>query len=439
MIKPVNTNPWKLGRLAYLVRRTWPGFGRFAGSWKLSIVLMVVWAFYSVLLVIWSSSSPPHIVRNIAGLFPFQVVYAGLLINTLVCLWLRLPLLKRSLLKGMTTQGVNPRWSQPTPGIRDYSEAAVLGNRWGYTMTTGDSGMTYGIKGRWTMLGNFIFHSGFFFIALGFMVSFQLRDEATLCLAEGEGFTNAREQFLDRKPSAWFSQDYSDLSLQVSTIVPRFWRDELLFTSLQAAIVVDQGRSAMTAINRPVPLSWCQFLRLSGFGYTPRYELTTLDGSVLESSFLKLSVFPPGRRDFFHLLHFPHRVYVRLYPDYVAQDGGPATQSCELKRPRFEIQIFRMKQLIAEGLLAPGESLAFEGIKIGFPELRYWGEFSLVRDPGMSLLFFGLTLGLIGLVLSLGGARAEIRWRPGHDQSGGVLEGWLAAHDPGRELTGGNL
>ena len=48
------------------------------GSWRLSIVLMVAAGLYYGFLAIWATSSPPHVVQNIASLAPFWIVY-GLL------------------------------------------------------------------------------------------------------------------------------------------------------------------------------------------------------------------------------------------------------------------------------------------------------------------------------------------------------------------------
>ena len=59
-----------------------------------------------------------------------------------------------------------------------------------------------------------------------------------------------------------------------------------------------------------------------------------------------------------------------------------------------------------------------------FPEIRYWGEFTIVRDPGAPILFLGYFLGLAGLLLKLPGRRAEVRWASSTAGGAGVLRGW---------------
>jgi hypothetical protein len=63
---------------------------------------MVLAVLYYGFLAIWATSSPPHVVQNIAGLLPFWLVYALLLVNTGVCLWRRIPTLKRQLSPRLT-------------------------------------------------------------------------------------------------------------------------------------------------------------------------------------------------------------------------------------------------------------------------------------------------------------------------------------------------
>ena len=71
--------------------------------------------------------------------------------------------------------------------------------------------------------------------------------------------------------------------------------------------------------------------------------------------------------------------------------------------------------------------MEFEGLRLGFPEIRYWGEFSTVVDPGIAPLFAGFAVGIIGLAMRLGRGRAELSWEESRTGAGGVLSGWGAA------------
>jgi hypothetical protein len=87
--------------------------------------------------------------------------------------------------------------------------------------------------------------------------------------------------------------------------------------------------------------------------------------------------------------------------------------------------------LLGEAVLREGESLEFEGLQLSFPEIEYWGEFAIVRDPGAPVLFLTFAVALAGLLLKIGGGRAEALWTPGGDGRPGTIRLWgPAVHLP---------
>jgi len=123
---------------------------------------------------------------------------------------------------------------------------------------------------------------------------------------------------------------------------------------------------------------------------------------TLDSAFVKLNVFPPGRRDYFTIPQLPHRFYVEVFPDCAVENGIPATRSLNLVRPGVDLHVFRGRLDVGGDVLLGGSGYAFEGLTLRFPEIAYWGEFSIVSDPGAPVLFAGYAVGLAGLLLKLG-------------------------------------
>ena len=411
------------GRFLFTIRSRLPNPLQLLGSWKLSVVLMVVAALYYALLAIWATSSPPHVVQNIAGLAPFLIVYGLLLVNTGICLWLRIPLLRRDLGRRPILIRREPRWrlmvgsdwtrESATNRVRALGYAAVVDPKYGVC----------GVAKRGRVLAVFVFHLAFFLVALGFALSSLGRREASVWVAEGESFGAARTPSLNQ--SDIVPSDFSEVS--VVSISPEFWRDQLLFTLLESRLRFPGGAEKVTRINRPLWLGWGTFLRMTGFGYAPRYEVLTRDGQVVDSAWVKMNVFPPGQRDYFQSGRLPHRVYVMIYPDFRMVDGAPTTRTLNLVNPAIFVSVVRGKVSLGEAILENGETFEFEGLRLRFPEIRYWGEFSFVTDPGAPPLFAGFLLGLTGLVLALRGRRAELRWTPGSEGRPGLLEGWGSA------------
>jgi hypothetical protein len=286
-------------------------------------------------------------------------------------------------------------------------------------------------------------------VAAGFLLSIAARREAAVWVAVGEEFTGRPDQVLSRsEPRALAPAGAVPpaLTFRLTDLRPEFWRDELLFTTLEADLELGRsgGAAATTRINRPLWIGWSTFLRLSGFGYAPRYELRDRDGRLLDSAFVKMNLFPPGQSDYFRIEELPHRYRLEVLPDLGFDGDRPVTRSLVLRRPGVLVRVSRGKLEVTEGLVlagpdpdpdrdpdlhpdrgsAPARALTFEGLELSLPEIRTWGELSIVRDPGMPVLFAGYLLGLSGLAFRVRGRRAEMEWRALEDGERVLLRGW---------------
>lgn len=423
-------------RALFASRRFLLDLGGLLGSWRLSIVLMVVAGLYYALLAIWAGASPPHVVRNIAALSPFWLVYLLLLVNTGLCLWRRIPTLRRDLSREPRWSERAPDWRRPLAPGEGAGEARALARSLGYRVTIAEEERVVAVQRRWSALGTFLFHGAFFLVALGFLATLLARQEARVWVAVGEDYTARPDQVLSRSAPRLLGGGEPDLGFRVEEITPEFWRDQLLFTTLEAGLVLGGGERATTRINRPLWVGPATFLRLAGFGYAPRYELSDRRGEVLDSAFVKLNLFPPGQRDQFRIPGYPHRLYLEVLPDYVDDGGRAATRSLNLVRPATELQVYRGRLDLGGGLLVGDEGHEYEGLTLSFPEIRYWGEFSIVTDPGVPLLFLGYLVALAGLALKLCGRRREVVWTVGEGGGGGELRGWGGPPPPGTAGAG---
>lgn len=307
------------------------------GSWKLSVVLMIAACVFHVLLLVYSWTVPSHVVASIAGLAVFRLCWLLLLANTVVCIWNRF--------RGL-------RWS------------------------------------------SILFHGSFVIVLLGVLASAASRQESKLRVAAGESFSGAAEQFLARGGGA-MPEPFT-----VVSVTPEFWRDQLLFTKLEAVLDFE-GEMHTTRINRPLWIEPFSFLRLSGFGLAPRYEIVDSQGRVVETAFAKLNVFPPGQRDFLMPERYPYRVYLEIYPDAEVTAEGVVNRTNALVAPVLVANVYRGHLAVASAPLRAGESLELEGVSIRFPEIGMWGELTYVRDAGVPVIFLGCLVGLLGLVMRL--------------------------------------
>jgi hypothetical protein len=393
---------------------------------------MVLGALFYLLLTIWSTSSPPHVVGLIGEMLPFKALYALLLVNTGLCLWRRIPILAAGISPHPQLARGPAQWEVPKVD-QDLAQARLLLRRMGCTVRE-DCGKLWGVRHRWAALGTFLFHGAFFLVALGFFVTAGWRREMTLWVAVGERYEGRPDQILSASVLGEGGVPLALPTFEVREIAPAFWEDLLLFTELRATLDFSEGGRRVTRINRPIWLDWRTFLRLSGFGYALAYDLRGPDGRSLDAAVARMNLFPPGQRDLLLPAGLPHRVYVVVFPDAGWEGDSPVTRSPNLVNPRIGARVYRGRVDLTSALLAPGDDLRFEGFALRFDEIRYWGEFTAVRDPGVLPIFAGFALGLAGLGLKLRGRRGEIAWEP-RAEGGGFLRGWGSAEPP--EILGG--
>jgi hypothetical protein len=392
-------------------------------------------SLFQALLVIWSTRSPAPVVRRIALLLPFWLIYGLMLVNTALCFWRRLPRLRQELGRAPILQATTPVVDEPLEASSEAEASAHLLRR-GFRGSRFEGGRVLGVRRRWTALGSFAFHGAFFLIAMGFLLSLGARQEARVRVAEGEANDGASSRFVAMSPPRPLAAGVPAIPFLVERIRPEFFEDSLLFTRLEAEIAMVDGRSATTRINDPVWTSPFTSIRLSGFGHAPRYELRDRQGRLLDAAVTKLDVFPPGNRDWFEVPGYPHRFHLELLPEADWVEGRLVTRSMNLADPAFLLTVFRGRVHLGGATLRLGEVHEVEGLFLSFPQVRHWADFLVVFDPGIPAIFAGYALALFGLLAKLAGSREEAEWRPG-PEGGGRLRVWSIARNASRREAEG--
>jgi hypothetical protein len=235
-------------------------------------------------------------------------------------------------------------------------------------------------------LAGLLLPAGYLVAALGLSASLAGRDRMVFRCAVGEECTGAAEQAVSRDPPRRFSPGPFPLKIVIDDVpgaVPG------RPGGAGGGIRLRDERGATVRAGRWSPLwyGWGRFVRPVGSGDVLRYEVRAERGATLESAFVKLDL-ARGAGDSIAPEKIPHRVYVRVEP----ADAGGA---------RVRTAVFRGKLQVAQGPLAVGEPLAFEGLELRFAEWRPWVELEMLRDPGLPLAGIGAALALAGWALAL--------------------------------------
>lgn len=391
----------------------------FLGSRDLSVFIFIMGLTYTLFLIIFGVFVSVPWVSNISRLLPFKVLYLLFFVNLIICEIKWIPVIIRRCRKPNAPASpeeldkfrhkiaVSSHPSaisslelylrsrsytvKPEAGSQKSEEENVSG------LASHVSPLLYGYKGRFSPVGNLLFHFSFLVLLVGVGASFIFRFSGTARVPEGFDFTGSVGEY------AFFSSSplstLPPLNFTLDKIEPRFWEERLLFTDLRADIVHNGGKGSAW-MSSPITIDGTR-VTINSIGITPMYLLRSKDGKELDRAYVNLAAFAPGTEDHFQIPGYPHQIFVSFYPDYEVRGGKAFTRSMDLKNPAYSVRVFRGRLLVYSGLLKPGEEAEFESLKLSFPEMRYWGEFRIVKDPGFLFIWTAFTLFATGLVWRL--------------------------------------
>lgn len=398
-------------------RRIW----NFLGSRDFSVFIFIMGLTYTFILVIFGMLVPVPWVNNLSKLLPFKVLYILFFVNLIICeiKWLPVIIIRcRKNKKPETIEDMERFRHQITVqsseskvqevekylkwrGYRVRSQKSELRSQESgeknFSLLPHSSLILHASKGRFSPLGNLFFHISFLFLLCGVGVSSLFRFEGGARVPEGYDFSGSIPEYSVISASPLASTPKLYFSLE--KISPKFWEGQLLFTDLKADIKY-QGGTGSAWISSPLKIDKAK-VTINSISISPMYILKNKEGKELDRGYVNLAVFVPGSEDHFQIPGYPHQIYVSFYPDHEVRDGQIINRSMELKNPAYFIKVYRGKLLVFSGLIRQGEEATFESLRLSFPEMRYWGEFRIIKDPGFVFIWTAFILFGIGLIWRL--------------------------------------
>jgi len=390
------------------------------GSRRLSFIIIGLLAAYYVSLLIFSTMVHPAGVIGIAKTVPFQVLYIALFANLLACTLRRTPRWIRRCMKG--TAVADDATPDRIIAFSDLSREQALDaaakalEAEKYSLTR-DGELAGGVRGRFGALGSLVSHWGMVIVLVGAFLSLNHRFVGEALVSEGDKFWGTAREYTSFNPPTSFRQNAPKVSFRVDKVEAEFWEDKLLFTKLAAQMhspADSKGEPVVVRINEPIFSNWyTTSVRLTGYGFSPKYVLRNDMGKELESSWVNMSIFPPGSEDSFRVQMIPHRFYVKLYPDYRQKEGKPDTASMNLNNPVFHLKVASHKIVTFDGLLLPTQRADVEGYSLAFEGMKKWATVQVVKDAGYPAIFVGTLLICIGNLWRFVFFRRDIVAKPG--------------------------
>ncbi len=377
-------------------------------SRRLNVILTASAAAYSVLLVIWATMSPPNIVYGIGSSLPFKIVLALYIINNLLCLLQQAKVsiaACRVVVPSMDDVIGRSHFRSSTafrPSDRALISARQVLVRRGFRVSAeAGSGRFSVVRGRLTPIATILFHAALFLLPLGIIVGSMINVKAQMVLAEGESFRGTAAEYTLVTPKDRVDQ-LPPIDFRVEKVRPRFWSKTLLFTDLYADIVTpaDNPTASHTVrLNVPWKPAIDTYVSLVGLGYAPRYSLEVAGEGVVEDGFVKLTTFPPGARDSFTTSAGNYTIDMAVLPDARKAGGKLVNKTLDLRRPAYDVEVTAGERKVFKGTVLTSEKIELTpSLTLSFPEIRYWGQFRVVRAGGVPFIWLGFWLATIAVI-----------------------------------------
>lgn len=397
-----------------------------SGSRNLSVFIFIMGLTYVLFLAVFSAIIPAWWVENLSRLLPFKVLYILFFINLLICEIKWIPAVVRRCRKPeipLTGGLLNSYRCKVFEGgdmpidfegrldrfitflkRRGYS---VSGPELGSEKATPDTPkpkqyITHAYRGRFSQIGNILFHCSFLFFLAGIFISIFFRFDGNLFLMEGQEYSSLSEGSI-------INENIGNIHFEVGDIETSFWKDKLLFTQMETELKFENG-TELVSISKPVRINGAR-ITMGGLGYTPKFIFRKLGGRVEDMAYVNLLNFVPGTEDHFKIPGYPYKIFLSFYPDYERNTGKITTKSMNMVSPAMTVRIVRNKIQVYSGLLRPGDEAFFDGYGLEFPEIKYNATFRIIKDRGLLFIWSGFILMIAGLVWKMFIYRREVLLR----------------------------
>jgi cytochrome c biogenesis protein ResB len=339
--------------------------------------------------------------------------YVLLFVNLFLCMIRRFRAAVRLYRFPESPPAVSPLWMQREvngPGLEPEAAAAAIRRKGYRTLVSGNT--IYGLRGRFAIVGHWVFHLSFLVLIVGGMWVAAAPDgfRGTVGVGEGEPFDLRKAPFLGTKVPP--SQDLPELRFKMEKIEVLTVGEEV--RQFEALLSKSGGGHVTVGINRPYRNRPYQVL-VHGFGYMPGWVVVNRRGRMLRGAWVKLAPFPRLEQESFSIGPDGSTVSVRFFPDYNGAGLVARNRSYELRNPRFETSIVWHGQQVFEGLLEPGQRVELgRGQEFFFlPEIRKYTMLGVMQEQGHEIIFAGLGIMVLGILLRYARIRKEILVRLG--------------------------
>ncbi len=277
-------------------------------------------------------------------------------------------------------------------GIKDILESF---QRHGYSLKTQlPNDKFYTVKNEMSKWGTVLLHGGMLVIVAASLFHFVSDRRGFVQIIEGDTFFGAKDEFLVHEEGPLAKSFHPNLAIGLDKVAPRYYSNaeiQSLESGLKIADSNEDIVSKSVSVNHSIEVEGVTVYQTMSNGYTV--------GLILEKHGQKIPTYFSLDRPrkfsepFAGISDFPttdYSVSMRLFPN-------ENKKSFELKNPKLLLSILKNGTSIFNDTLSLYEKIDFAGNRLTFSDIRQWSGFIVTESFGVSFIFAGFGMSLLGL------------------------------------------
>lgn len=246
--------------------------------------------------------------------------------------------------------------------------------------------------------GSILFHAGLLIIIVASVVTMMTLFEGEFLLTEGYTYSLGRDGYLkvSREPMTGIELPKGTITM---TRYRNIYHGEVPIDHEATVMLEREGNREIRFIkvNEPLQIDDIHYT-LNRYGFAPAFVIRDDKNTLLLDAFVNLEVVA-GKEDSFEIPGKNIRIVVRFFPDFEMTKDGPVNKSRLPNNPVAAVKVVNGDIETKFRHVGIGNEVEMMGLKITFPELKYWAHVLVNRDRGEPLFFLGFILAVGGLIV----------------------------------------
>jgi hypothetical protein len=346
-----------------------------------------------------------------------RIVYVAVGVSTIVCAWARASRDLRIVQRQSASSLKPTQDAELLPGC-DLDTADQWLAAHGYLVKREAESIS-AVKHRYSLLGGSLFHVGIVLFGVALAAHLATVDSISLRVTEGQTIGDAASS------SGALTVPPSIGHFTLESIKPRYYKDVLLFTRLDARLKAADGSHRDFSLSRPYWINPTTVMTIGDYNLAPHLEITDPNGDKKEIV-VAMNLSPPGAEDKAQIPGVQMDASIIAYPDYGVVGGRDVSLSYNIKKPAFMLAIGERGLgglLVARKLVRLGEPVTARGFTVRITRLSRYGTFRITTAPALPFVALSLLMMTVGTAWRfLLRRRTVMVW----SEPGGVLvDGWV--------------